>query len=318
MDAGVTDEAKMIRTLVENIVRVIVGGVTARYTALVEETQKGFISLSTAQRDAATAIGGKIDQLRTKSFATFSAINDDGSLGKEAVMTPDLETSGGIRTGAELWAARKAHKLSRKALAGLSVLHMDTVRYWERKPRLDLRGHAVTRMLDVLGCGEWRKREVEVRTLERMRNFDMRQMLVLPETKPIPTERTNSNGVFFEANIVRAGHGVLEGSEAALAVRAGTQARNGVLESAAEWEQYARTGVRHGVSENADKPNIKAGPQTCGAKTRAGHPCRNRAIFESGRCKNHGGMSTGPRTPEGRERIAEAQRQRWARIVQLP
>lgn len=49
----------------------------------------------------------------------------------------------------------------------------------------------------------------------------------------------------------------------------------------------------------------------CGAKTRAGHPCRRKGAGAGGRCPNHGGMSTGPRTPEGRERIAEAQRQRW-------
>ena len=30
------------------------------------------------------------------------------------------------------------------------------------------------------------------------------------------------------------------------------------------------------------------------------------------RCPNHGGMSTGPKTAEGRRRIAEAQRRRWA------
>lgn len=32
----------------------------------------------------------------------------------------------------------------------------------------------------------------------------------------------------------------------------------------------------------------------------------------NGRCKNHGGMSTGPKTPEGRQAIAEATRQRMA------
>lgn len=50
----------------------------------------------------------------------------------------------------------------------------------------------------------------------------------------------------------------------------------------------------------------------CGAKTRKGTRCR--LLSEAGRrrCKFHGGMSTGPRTIEGRERIAEAQRKRWA------
>lgn len=42
----------------------------------------------------------------------------------------------------------------------------------------------------------------------------------------------------------------------------------------------------------------------CGAKTRAGHPCKNKQIYPNGRCKFHGGLSTGPRTLEGKRRSA--------------
>lgn len=42
----------------------------------------------------------------------------------------------------------------------------------------------------------------------------------------------------------------------------------------------------------------------CGARTRAGTPCKSRALYRSGRCKNHGGLSTGPKTPEGKARVA--------------
>ncbi|WP_425514031.1 HGGxSTG domain-containing protein [Aureimonas phyllosphaerae] len=37
------------------------------------------------------------------------------------------------------------------------------------------------------------------------------------------------------------------------------------------------------------------------------------AMFVPGtrRCRMHGGLSTGPKTAEGRTRIAEAQRRRW-------
>jgi hypothetical protein len=34
--------------------------------------------------------------------------------------------------------------------------------------------------------------------------------------------------------------------------------------------------------------------------------------MENGRCSNHGGLSTGPKTANGRARFAEAQRLRWA------
>ena len=52
---------------------------------------------------------------------------------------------------------------------------------------------------------------------------------------------------------------------------------------------------------------------TCGARTRPGHPCRRKGSGKGGRCPNHGGKSTGPRTIEGRNRIANAQRARWQR-----
>jgi hypothetical protein len=50
----------------------------------------------------------------------------------------------------------------------------------------------------------------------------------------------------------------------------------------------------------------------CGAYARTtGNPCQAKALT-NGRCKNHGGMSTGPRTQEGRQAIAQATRQRMA------
>lgn len=51
----------------------------------------------------------------------------------------------------------------------------------------------------------------------------------------------------------------------------------------------------------------------CGARTRAGNACKCRAL-DNGRCKLHGGLSTGPKTPEGRRRAIEAMREgnrRW-------
>lgn len=33
----------------------------------------------------------------------------------------------------------------------------------------------------------------------------------------------------------------------------------------------------------------------CGAKTRAGTPCKRRDLYASGRCRLHGGLSTGPK-----------------------
>lgn len=51
----------------------------------------------------------------------------------------------------------------------------------------------------------------------------------------------------------------------------------------------------------------------CGAMTRRGTSCRLKATYASGRCKLHGGLSTGPKTEEGKERIREGQRRRRER-----
>ncbi|MEN2426302.1 HGGxSTG domain-containing protein [Chromobacterium vaccinii] len=44
---------------------------------------------------------------------------------------------------------------------------------------------------------------------------------------------------------------------------------------------------------------------TCGARTRAGTPCKLTSIYGNGRCKLHGGLSTGPRTTDGKRRAAQ-------------
>ncbi len=52
----------------------------------------------------------------------------------------------------------------------------------------------------------------------------------------------------------------------------------------------------------------------CGAKTKKdGQPCRCKVIPGKNRCKWHGGLSTGPRTPEGKERARQAVIRRWER-----
>jgi hypothetical protein len=50
----------------------------------------------------------------------------------------------------------------------------------------------------------------------------------------------------------------------------------------------------------------------CGAYARStGLPCQAKALG-NGRCKNHGGLSTGPKTLLGRAKVAKATRQRMA------
>ncbi len=49
----------------------------------------------------------------------------------------------------------------------------------------------------------------------------------------------------------------------------------------------------------------------CGAKNRKGLPCQCKKLYRNGRCKFHGGLSTGAKTPEGKARSLEALRRGW-------
>jgi len=58
-------------------------------------------------------------------------------------------------------------------------------------------------------------------------------------------------------------------------------------------------GMPHGLPSYLPFPPELHGLR-CGAKTRAGTPCKRRDLYTSGRCRLHGGLSTGPkrrRTP---------------------
>ena len=56
--------------------------------------------------------------------------------------------------------------------------------------------------------------------------------------------------------------------------------------------------------------NTRFGPNwpgiRCLAKTRRGTKCQSAAYKHNGRCRLHGGLSTGARTAEGLQRISEA------------
>jgi len=44
---------------------------------------------------------------------------------------------------------------------------------------------------------------------------------------------------------------------------------------------------------------------TCGAKSkRTGQPCKNVSLYSNGRCKFHGGLSTGPKSEAGKRKAA--------------
>jgi len=64
------------------------------------------------------------------------------------------------------------------------------------------------------------------------------------------------------------------------------------------------------VPKERQEPDSRWKP--CGAFARStGKPCQAPGNGRGGRCKLHGGMSTGPRTEQGRRRLQEAMKGRW-------
>jgi len=62
---------------------------------------------------------------------------------------------------------------------------------------------------------------------------------------------------------------------------------------------------RGGWLKNGNAPGDPTTAARCGAKTRAGSPC-NCPAMRNGRCRLHGGLSTGPKTAAGIARIRAA------------
>jgi transcriptional regulator with XRE-family HTH domain len=87
-----------------------------------------------------------------------------------------------------------------------------------------------------------------------------------------------------------------------------TRARGGVLSAGerADLLAVALTFLPRRLAHRVAAYRVK-----CGAKTLKGTPCRAKSEPGRKRCRFHGGLSTGPKTAEGRARIAEAQRTRW-------
>ena len=71
-----------------------------------------------------------------------------------------------------------------------------------------------------------------------------------------------------------------------------------------------------GATKRGVAPDYAGGdPRLCNAKTRSGRPCRALKLAH-GRCKWHGGLSTGPRTAEGKARCT--MNLPWAKRMQPP
>ena len=61
----------------------------------------------------------------------------------------------------------------------------------------------------------------------------------------------------------------------------------------------------HGWLKNGNTPGDLSNAPRCGARTRRGTACKC-AAMKNGRCRMHGGLSTGPKTAEGLERSRRA------------
>jgi DNA-binding XRE family transcriptional regulator len=179
-------------------------------------------------------------------------------------------------TGQELAALRREAGMTQTQLALLAGFGRHAVSYWETKPTVDPRGWAPKRMFEVLGITVVPQLETSTRAGARARH-----------------------GVLSDLDRYIA-EAMARGKARLAAKERTTQARRAATARATQERLTAR--------ERAAQTRRRV---PCGARTRKGQPCRMLSVPGRRRCKLHGGMSTGPRTAEGRARIAEAQRRRW-------
>ena len=81
-----------------------------------------------------------------------------------------------------------------------------------------------------------------------------------------------------------------------------------LLRKSEAMEQEKR-GVRT-VVRVVSKPVPKRDRAKCEARTRAGGKCAAPVVAGRNRCRLHGGLSTGPTSPAGRQAVAESNRRR--------
>ncbi|WP_343040877.1 helix-turn-helix transcriptional regulator [Pikeienuella piscinae] len=204
-------------------------------------------------------------------------------------------------TGAELRRQRLAFGLSQVELAKRTGLHRSTVKYWERAAIVDLRGHAPKLIFAAIGLNvdnfRTPTRERAGATWGITGAAPMRDQYAgaREEGRPASEPRVAAKLANMPAHRPREDKGanLSSFSQASQTTNAAAELLN--------------------VSTQVSPELSKALRPKCGARTRAGPPCRAPVVAGKARCRMHGGLATGARTPEGRERIAEAQRRRWAR-----
>ena len=79
-----------------------------------------------------------------------------------------------------------------------------------------------------------------------------------------------------------------------------TAARRINEENGRRFQAWAATGYNHAARYHSLDWPPGFNELTCEAKTRAGTPCKQKAVYLNGRCKLYGGLSTGPKTEEGK------------------
>lgn len=80
--------------------------------------------------------------------------------------------------------------------------------------------------------------------------------------------------------------------------------------------EVATTVSTERASNSGNKAPRKRRHPCCEARTRSGALCRAPGIGRGGRCKLHGGKSSGPKTPEGKERSLAAMQAGFEKYIE--
>lgn len=81
--------------------------------------------------------------------------------------------------------------------------------------------------------------------------------------------------------------------------------RDYFADSAKQFESWADNGYKYPPPPMIPFPE-DCRDVICGARAKStGHPCKRKDLYSNGRCKLHGGLSTGPKTINGKRKSAK-------------
>lgn len=94
----------------------------------------------------------------------------------------------------------------------------------------------------------------------------------------------------------------------------GSKARQQIIDDLLRYSRHSRKEIIAYITDANRRARERPRPgEKCGARTRKGAACQCKAL-SNGRCKFHGGLSTGPKTADGKVTVTKNLRRKGEQV----